>query len=267
MTQELKAFDALQANIQEFVAPTFLISVTDFKSSDEAIAAVKAVKAYLSEVEDKRKELVGPLNERVKQINAFAKDVAHPLQQAEEFIKAQLVKFSDLQERLRLEELRRVQEVERLAREKAEAARLAAEAELRAKQEAEITPTAAVHDIFGAGDAEDNERALRVEHERQRAEQEQRLAEDEAVRQAEFKQKQYEIEQQRIKGVKKVWKCEMIDVALVPEHFLIIELNTQAVLAAARGGTTVIPGVRLWQDSSVAVGRNTYVPKAALGVK
>lgn len=251
MKTELAQFDALKSELTTLVSPTLTIAVTDNLSSAKAIDAGKQVKALQKRIETKRKELVQPLNDRVKEINEYAKTIMTPLEQAEAHIKRQLSAYEIEQEKIRWENLRRAEEERRRV-----------ETELRAKHDAEqaaIIDEAEVADLFGAGSDEPSVDERAAEVERRQEQERARLAQ-------EAKAREYEIKQANgVKNARKVWKCEAVDLSIVPKEFLIVQLNTAAVLAAARGGATSIPGVRLWQDTQIALGANTYVPALAAG--
>ena len=249
MKTQIVEFNELQNELAGLVSPTLEIKVTDQVSSGRAIDAAKQVKSLQKRIEDQRKALVGPLNDRVRHINDYAKTIADPLLKAETHLKRELSVYEQEQEKIRLEKLRTAEE-ERKRR----------EAELLAKQEEERQQLAAVQaeesdvmSVFGDDPEEpavDRSAAL-----------EERQAQEQARLAHTAKSAEYEIRQANgVKGARKVWKCEAIDLSLVPKEFLIIQLNQAAILAAARGGVTSIPGVRLWQDTTIAIGRNTYVP-------
>lgn len=278
MPNDLEKFDSLKAEVQVFVAPAMNVRVTDARSSQEAIHALKTVKHLMLQLEKKRVEIVKPLNDQVKAVNSFAKGIEDPLARAERHLKSEVARFeAELEARreaARREEQRRLEEEERKAR--VEQARIQAEieekrqAELEAlKDTAQVASKAAA--FFGedesTADQADERRRIEEQAERERAEAAIRLEREEKQREIAAKDRAWEIEQQRTKNARKVWKCEAVDLSQVPRHFLKVELNTQAVLAAARGGTTAIPGVRLWQETAIAVGAHTYIPDALLEEK
>lgn len=245
-TKAITEFDELQAEISALVAPTHKIQVIDFKSAQDATVAAKQVKALLLRIERKRDELVRPLNTRVREINAYAKSIEAPLLQSERHIKAQLVAFEVEQEEKRQQEQRRI-----------ENERAQAEALLRIKQEQErqaVADPAAADDWFGGGeDVEQQRLALEEKH-----------AQEQAKLRAETQAKVWDSEQRGVKNARKTWRCELVDMSLVPDQYKIVTLNEKAILAMARAGVTAIPGVKLWQETTVAIGANTYVPDAAL---
>lgn len=249
---ELTKFNPLKADITAFVAPVKAIKVTDFASAQMAIETAKQVKVYAKQVETLRKTLVDPLNAEVKSINSYAKEIEEPLLDAERFIKSRLVEFEHEQEKIREAERQRLE---------AEAKK--AQAELLAKQEAErqaLIEKASLEqeaeDIFGI------EPETTVEEKIQAFET--KAVEEQTAAKNEVEGKQWDIDQLGVKNSKKIWKCEVIDLDSVPKEYLIRELNEKAVLAMARAGITNIPGVRVWQETTIAIGTNTYIPKHAL---
>ncbi len=276
--KDLVVFDQLKTDITALVAPTLVIKVSSEQTGQNAITAVKQVKDYVNRVEELRKQLVGPLNEQVKAINAYAGEIKLPLARAEEYLKAELQRFHDEQEKNRAIELRKAEELRR-AEEKAAYEKRCKEAEaLRAKQAEEAAALKfeqeqanAAADIFG-DDSSDQEEAAKTQalilEEKQKLEKEalerEQVAEQ-AARDNEAAQREWEINQNKIKGAAKTWKCEIENVALIPKDYLIITLNEKMVLAAARGGTTSIPGVKLWQETTIRVGASTRIPSITNG--
>lgn len=251
MKTELAQFIELKAELDTLVAPTLTIEVRDFETSASAIEAAKAVKALKKRVEDKRVELVKPLNDQVKKVNEYAKEIALPLDRAETHLKGQLTAFEIKQEAIRRAEYEKA-EKERREREaalakKQEEGRLALE-------EAEVDE-AEVADVFGADDAGPSAAEKAAELERKHSEERALIAQQ-------AKDREYDIKSRGVANARKTWQCEVEDIALVPKEFLIVTLNEKAVLAAARAGVAKIAGVRLWQEVSIAIGANTSVARA-----
>lgn len=254
MTQELAQFDGLKGELTEFVSPTLSLQVTNFNSCQVAIDYLKQVKNFIDRVEAKRTEMVSPLNQRVKAVNEYAREITEPLKEARQYLDRQVLAFREAQEKinqlkLREEEERRRKEALELAA-KQEADREALQSELSLEDRAAA--------LFGADSEtevvqESKVNALDELH-----------AEEAAILTSHQRAREWDIRQQTVKNTRKQWKCEALDLSKVPRQYLVITLNTAAVIAAARGGITEIPGVRLWQDLTLAVGANTYVPRAAL---
>lgn len=263
MMTDLELFDKLKADITLFVAPTLDLTVQDPGSSTEAIEVAKRVKAFIKQVDDKRKELVGPLNERVKLINDYAKTIMAPLQEAESHVKSELNAYAAKQEEIRQAELRRLDEERRERERKLQEERERAEAELMAKQVEEAELAAEANAFFGTGETPVAEVNAQIDEKltREWAEKQAELDRQAMMAQVEHKQKVYDASLDQIRNTRKTWKCELVDINAVPKEFLIMQLNTAMVLAAARAGRTDIPGVRLYQEVSVAIGSKTYMPK------
>lgn len=248
---ELTQFNELKTELDTLVKPTLSMTVTSFETSATAIEAAKNVKALQKRIEAKRKDLVGPLNDQVKRINEYAKDISAPLDNAETHLKRQLTAFELEQEKIRRAEY-----------EKAETERKAREAELFKKQEAErealaaqVAETAEAVDVFGADESTPSPAAVVADLEARHAEEQARVT-------LQAKEREYDIKSRGVANARKTWKCEVENVDLVPKEFLIVTLNSAAVLAAARAGVTKIVGVRLWQETSIAIGANTSVARA-----
>jgi len=274
MSKELAKFDSLKADITIFVAPVMKLSVNDFKSSQDAIEAGRTLKKYSSELEKRRKELVGPLDDQVKLINSFAKGIEEPLLRAEQHLKGQLSVFAAEQEKIRQAKEREAEEVRREAERQAEEERQRVEDELEAKRQAELA--ALQHDadlqsealeMFGGEapvvDIEVQAAAIDEKIERERLEAEAKAERERMTRIVEESQAKYDAKQFQIQNARKTWDYTVEDISQVPKEFLIITVNKQAVLAAVRAGVK-IPGINAFQKIGVAFGSNTRVTQAAL---
>lgn len=270
-SKNLETFNELKAKITLFVAPAMKIAVKDFKSASDAVEARNALKAYTSDLEKRRKELVAPLNAQVDAINDYVKNIKQPMLSVDAVLLDQLRKFEDEQERIRKEGHRKAEEIRLAAERAARAVQEKIARELEEKRLAEIAAIESQHAQaaadFGAEDPEQlaAEKKLAEEsYEREMIEAQVKAELEATLLAAEAKARAYDIEQQGIKGARKKWKAELIDIDLVPKEFLIRELNQAAAVAAARGGTKSIPGVRLYQETGIARGRNAYVPREML---
>jgi len=236
MTKDIKEFDVLSAEIAALVEPTKLIKVIDFNTCNYAIEAGKSVKAFLKKIETKRKELVEPLNEQVKAINSYAKQISSPIESAESHIKKEVIAFENEQQQIRYD-LRIKLETEQRAKEIA----------LQAELSEAVSKPVDCDDIFGIQE-------LEVE----------KIKVDQKILHHEIKAKEYDIKQIGVRNARKIWKCELIDIKKVPDQFRIVTLNEKAVLAVAREGQVEIPGVKVWQETTIAFGANTYIPRESL---
>lgn len=269
MSKELVVFDVLKADIAQFVAPVLKIRVGDFKTSADAIEAGKQIKTLMKKVEDARTGLVAPLNDQVKTVNNYAKSIKEPLEQVEGHIKSELARFAVEQEKIKQEELRRAEAIQRENERKAqaEAARITAEQE--AMRQAELSrireEAKEAEDMFGTKvDASAQIQEAELAADRERLELQARFEREKAERDAAASVARFDASQNQIKNVRKNWKVSVVDITKVPKEFLIIELNEKMALASARAGNTNIPGLSFFQETSVALGQNTYVPQKAL---
>lgn len=275
MSTELVVFDSLKADIAQFVAPCFKIQVVDFKTSDDAINARNQIKAFMKQVETARDGLVRPLNDRVKLTNEYAKGVQEPLKQIDTHLELEVRRFAIEQEKIKQEAFRKAEAVRQEAERKAqlEARKIAEEQEATHQAElARIREEAKeAEDMFGVkrdGAAISAQlREAEIVAERERAETRARLDRESMERIAAEKQAQFDASQRQIKGVRKNWKVRVVDINQVPKEFLIIELNEKMALASARAGNISIAGLEFYQETTIASGNNTYVPRAALQSK
>lgn len=259
---DLKVFDTLVADITLFVAPTKELTVSDPISSQAAIEVAKDIKGYLSQVEVKRKELVGPLNAQVKAINDYCKRIVAPLEEADAHVRRQLNSFAAEQEKIRRAEEARIererQEAERRAREERERA----EEALRIQQEQEAEELATAAQLFGPenGDIEKANAEIDARQQREWALQQAELDRQAALREVNFKQQKFDADQVQIKNTRATLKVRVLDISLIPKEFLIITPNDKALVAAGKAGVK-IPGVEFYEDFTVAIGRTTRMPR------
>lgn len=260
MTQ-LKVFDQLVSEITLFVAPIKSLKILDAESSQKGIDVANNLKSYLNRVENKRKELVGPLNDQVKAINSYCKDITAPLMLADTHVRSQLDEFASKQEKIRRAEQARI-EAERIETQRVlQAQREKEERELREKLEAESERRAKAVSLFGIddGDIEKSTADLVAQQNEEWDRKQAELAAKETVRLDEFKAKQWDAKQMNIKNTRVVMKVRVLDINLIPKEFLIITPNDKALVAAGKAGAK-IPGVEFYEDISVAIGRTTRMP-------
>lgn len=256
--KELKVFDQLTADIAALVSPVSKLKVVDFKSSAIAVEHGGAIQGLWKEVESRRDSLVRPLNEQVKKINEYARDIKAPLEIAKRHLELETGNFAAEQRRLKAIKDARI-EAERQAKEDRIA--VEAEAKFEALEADRAEAVAGMDPTFGNMEEHDEEFARQQAAIEAEAEQQRMRAITTAATQ------KYDAGQQTVKGVRMVWECELIDINQVPADFLIRELNKQMILAAARAGNTNIPGVRVFQKPSVGFGQNTYVPREAIAAE
>jgi hypothetical protein len=229
--KQIQQFDQLQADVTLFVKPVMTIAVTDQDGAQNATTVGKQVKSYLKKVEDLKKALTKPLNDEVKRIRDYADKIALPLENAEQHIKKELVKWERHLENVRREELAR-----------AEAERKRQEEEARAKLEQEKEANA-IAEMFGSADATELAKSnLVAEAEAERAVTEIRKEHKEALK---------EVGGMKVSNTRRPWVFEVEDESKLPREYLM--KNDKALRAAVVAGTREIPGVRIYQDVRVAL--------------
>jgi len=240
---ELDQFNEIKAEIAHYVAPAMLAKVSDFESSNGALEAAKTIRGLKLKIEKQRKILVEPLNDRVKSVNEYCRQIGDPLDKAEAHLRTELNRFAAEQEAIKQAKLR-----------EAEAERQREIESLKAKQEAEKAALEETINMFGAG-PEEAEAMNAALAEKAKTEQ--------AIAKMEFQGRQHDIGELQIKGTRKNTKVRILDLEKIPRVFLIIEPNEKMLIAAHKGGQTV-PGVEFYEEIAVSVGAKSRVTRAAL---
>jgi hypothetical protein len=229
---KMEALDLLKAKVDEEMAPLMAIKVIDQDSIELALEKGKHARKFEKAVEDKRVELVKPLNDAVSEVNSFAKKIKGPCENAIVHLKRELANFAAVLEKQRREE------ADRLAKEKRE-------------REDEI------------------ERKALAEIERQKQEREAGLKDDRTLRKEEiltevtyereqeqlhkqFKSEAKAISQNKVSGERQVWTFSVADLSKVPREYLVLDETKirKAILAA--GGDLKIDGINIFQETKIA---------------
>lgn len=227
---DLQGFDKLKAEITLFVKPISEIKVKDKDSMDHALAVGGNIKAMQKRIEDRRTEMVKPLNERVKAINTYAKEIAGPLDQSETLVKNQLRAHEIVLDKQRREEQAKLEAAQRKAEQ---------EAAEKARQQQEQQETAAM--FMEEPEAKMAEATAQAETSRVEKE-----------IKTDFKSKAAAVASNKVAGAKKVWKFEITDATLVPRQYLIVD--EKLIRQAVSVGLREIAGVRIYEDVQIALG-------------
>lgn len=158
---------------QRVLAFATSVSVATVTERDLAVEEVRGIKARREALEEKRKSIVGPMNEAVKRVNDLFRQPIANLDEAERLIKKTVTDFDIERERIADEARRKAAaEVERIRQEaerKARAEREKAEAEARRKREEEERARKAADDAARqAREAREAESRAKNEGERNR---------------------------------------------------------------------------------------------------
>ena len=225
----LTVFDKLKADVTIFVAPCSEIVVSSKETSASALDVAKQVKSFMKRIESTREELVAPHLEAQRRINAYAKQIAEPLLGAESHLKKQLIAWEKKLEEVRREEAKKV-----------EAARLEAEAAARAKFKAEQEEAATMAMFMDQKEVARNAIVSEAEMSRELVDVSKNAATDMKT-----------IEATKVSGVTRRWTFAMDNAAEVPREFL--KVDEQAIRQAIREGVREIPGVRIFQETGIAI--------------
>lgn len=222
-------FGEVQKNIANQVANILSIKIEtqdDYKKLEEM---AKEAKKFEKQVEERRKEIVAPHNDYVKRVKAFTDAVISPIEGAISHSKREFLSWNKKLEQQRIEAQRKLDEERRR---KEEEARAKLEKE---KEEAEMA---------SAFMPENEQAAIAVSHQVQEQVLEKQIA-------LESKAEQKAINQMVVKGVRKTWTFEITDESKVPRDFLVID--DKKIRAAVREGIREIPGVRIFEEETMAI--------------
>ena len=208
---------------------------------------LKSIKAKAKSLEDQRTAITKPINDALRGINALFKGPTDFLTQAEKVIKVKMLDFTTAQERLAAEERRRAEAAVR-----AEQERLAKEASAR--------EAAAAEEAAKLIEQGDDEAAAEVQA--QAAIEAATLSATAAVMTAPVAAPAVA----KVAGVstRSVWKAECTDkaalvafIATNPTFLNLLDVNASALnqLAKAMKETLQLPGVRVFEEKSLASGR------------
>lgn len=228
----LVKFDKLKADITAYVEPTKNIVVNSQDTQAGAMTSVREIKSWQKKVEEVRDSLVRPLNEQVRLINSYAKEISDPLGRAETHIKTQLTYWERELAKKRAEEAARI-----------ERERQAKEEELRKKLAEEKAQVKEIgNQLYSESPIETAKAVAQVEtqaiKEKFKLEQETR---------AEMKA----VDNMKVSGAKKVWKFDVLDPDLVPRKYCSVE--QKLIRSAIAQGVREIPGLKIYEDISIAI--------------
>lgn len=232
MHNELATIPQDELQRLDAVAAVTIQSAEQETAAVDALAIAQRIKRHL---ESARKELVGPLNAKVKEINDGFKGLAAPVEAAESRIKSLILDWR------RREDARIRAEQARIARENAERERLAREEQERlAREAAERTRAEADAAGFTADEAQE-------------------LAQLEAAEVPENRPL-LEVAPPPVATTTRatlgsvtarmVWKFEVISASDVPRAYLVVDET--AIRRAVGAGVREIPGVRIYQEEQLA---------------
>jgi len=248
MSTELQKFDELQTQITLFVAPAKDVRVIDSETSTSASTIFRELTSWEKKVEEKRKSLVGPLNDQVKRINEYAKQVTAPLADAKAHITKELIAFEKILEAQRQEQLRIEREEQRKRDEEARLLILKQQEEAAAKIKA--AQEEAEMDAMFSDDGESIKRAeAEAEAIKAKAEAEARRIEFEAKK--EHWDAKKEIATNKVAGTRRTWTYKIIDISKVPPEYLVTSIDDKKVKKSISLEVREIPGLEIYQELTI----------------
>lgn len=224
---ELQIFDPVQAEISGFATPSMQLTVGTPDECMTAMDCAKQIKRLEKAVEERRKQLVDPLNARVKMINAYAKKLLEPVLAAEKHLKGQMITWEKKLEAERVAQAKKL-ELERRAK----------EAELAAKKAEEDRKTS-LSSAFGPSNEVEKIEPSSVE--REAFESERALAMAEKAN-----------EDNRVKGAQKYWTFEIVDESQIPDGFFSLDPAKIRFEIVSRG-IREIPGIKIYQETRLSI--------------
>jgi len=207
-----------RGSVLELVETAIAFEITDDASDAAGANLLAQVSTLRKAVEERRKEVTGPVNRLVKETNDAYRSISAPLDQAEKHLKAAWSKYRKAKA-----------EEEARARTKA-----AAEAEAARQAEEEAADDG---DVMAELEAAGKRAAL------------ERSAREVPV--AEAPARSVKTVGGGTVHTRRKAKFEVVDAKRVPRNFLIV--NEKAIGAAVRAGVTEIDGVRIWTEDEVSV--------------
>lgn len=235
----LAVFDPLKAMVAVYASGLVSVDVRSPESAQLAIQQLNEASRIEKEIEKARKAYVGPLNDQVKLCNSHAKSIVEDLTRGIQSTRRQLADWE-----LKLDRERQAAKAE------ADRARAEEQEKIRIESLKNVTPEpppAPPEDswdaVFNAsGDTMPADPMAELAAASKRAEIERREIE---VAHAHHRATK-EIEANRVKGSKKVWKFQVEEAGLVPREYLMVD--ERLIRQAIAGGVREIPGVRVYED-------------------
>lgn len=243
---QILALEPVLKSVRQFAAGLIIKSADAY---ERAAGELKRIKGALAQIEDSRTRITVPLNNALRETNGQAKEAAAPFLADEQVIKNAMIRYSDEQDRIRLEEQRKANEAAETERRRLQAiadeARRKADAEAAEKRK---QAEAAAATGRAAEAARLNAQAQKVQ---ERAADKVEKFEDRAA------QVVAPIAQQaapKVAGVSvpMVWDFEITDEKAIPrEYFDRSDVRIRKVVQAMQGNTN-IPGVRVFQRKRIS---------------
>ena len=265
-----------------------LIVVTDTETWTICADALKGVMGQKKTVDNVRLGITRPMDAAKQKVMDLFRGPMEELEEAEVYLKGQMVTFKDEQDRIareqqRIERERAEKEAARLREEARKADELAAEKERKrlAEEQTKADERAAaererIAQERAAAQSEEDKRRVQEQEEaakRRREEEQERLHQERLAAEAEQRERTARAEtlearaeitttapvrpgSPKVKGIstRKKWTFEIVDSEKVPDKYKTIdERKIRGVVTALKGDTS-IPGVRVYAETIMSAG-------------
>lgn len=246
-TTELEAEAASVTTMLTWAQQLCVSTAEDYEKAGEGL---RRIKARAKALDEKRKELTQPLDALKKKWMDFFRGPQETLAQAEATCKKAMIAYQDEQDRIRKEAERQAAEAARKERERLEreAARLEEKARMdRTKAEAKAA------ELEAAGNAERAEAMRQAAEEKEQARQADAMALQMAAATMPLAPV-VDLPRAEASGtsLREVWKFSVIDPALVPREYLIVDEKAIGAVVRALKGRASIPGVRVYSEKTMS---------------
>ncbi|MCO5252587.1 MAG: hypothetical protein M9949_14360 [Candidatus Kapabacteria bacterium] len=210
-TEALVVFNEAKSQITEIAKLCDNVVVNSVTSLSYAKDLVKKSSTIEKTIEKQRKDLTAPILQEKRQIDEYAKKLTEDLTAAIKGLRSQILRFEVELEKARQEELRRIEEAKR------EELRIADEARKAAEASGEV-PEIPVESTINS---------MVLDNRKQ------------------------ELEADKSKAIRKVWKYEITNENEIPREYL--EINHSYIKNAIAAGTREIPGVKIYQADQLVI--------------
>lgn len=219
--KEFEPLELLRRDIQTLSETALTQRIGSKETKDAALAVGADVKRVRKLLEDRRTSITGPMQDTVKRIIAYAKQLDEPLARAEAHIRAQAISYA---ESIAAEQRRAAAALEM------DRQRILREEEAKRRSAAALAET-----------PEENLQAQAA------------IERESKVQRAEVAAQAKQVKSEGVKGTTEVFKFEVSDEALVPREYL--QVNSSAIRQAIYyKHLREIPGVKIWVEKSVRLG-------------
>lgn len=244
-----------KVDLDPFVDAAMSITVETAEDAEGATEVLTEIARRKKALESERKKLARPVDDAKKAIQNLFNGLKAPLDEAREILEPKVIAFQEAEDR-RIAKENAERERENIERMKAEQARIDAErAEAkRLADEAAAAAREASERMASEQSAQAEVEALAAAERARQAEQELAIKREEqpAFELAEREEAITTVQTARGSATRrKVWTFEVTDPSSVPRQFLTVD--EKAIRAAVKDGEREIPGVRIFEESSLAV--------------